>query len=154
MWKGHLHAIYIASQPGEKLEPIAEVRAVPGKGLEGDRYFGKDTGKPGNSREVTLIEMEALEALERDHQLQFDLGDSRRNLITRGVPLNHLVGKRFQVGEVILRGVRLCEPCSHLAELTQPEALPALIHRGGLRAKILAEGILRTGDPISELSEP
>jgi MOSC domain-containing protein YiiM len=132
---------------------VNAVHAVPGKGLEGDRYFnqaGALSEKHGPGREVTLIEIEALEALKRDHEIELDPADSRRNIVTRGVPLNDLVGREFRVGEVTLRGISLCEPCSHLARLTQPGVLPGLVHRGGLRAQILTDGMIRVGDVVEE----
>lgn len=153
MWKGAVAAIYIAPAAGQPMVAVSEVRAVPGKGLEGDRYFsqaGFYSDRPGPFREVTLIEIEAIEALRRDHQIELEPGDSRRNIVTRGVPLNHLVGRGFRVGQVALRGIRLCEPCSHLENLTQPGVLPSLVHRGGLRAQILTEGMIRVGDSVDE----
>ncbi len=131
-----------------------EARAVPGKGLEGDRYFhatGYYSDKPGPDRELTLIEMEAIEALERDYDARMEAGDTRRNVVTRGVPLNHLVGRDFRVGEVQLRGLRLCEPCAHMAQLAHEKALPGLVHRGGLRAQIVKGGMIRVGDPVTEV---
>lgn len=151
MWEGVVAAIYIAPAAGQPMVAVGEVRAVPGKGLEGDRYFSQTgfySDRPGPSREVTLIEVEAIEALRRDHQIELEPGATRRNIITQGVPLNHLVSREFRVGEVTLRGIRLCEPCSHLESLTQPGVLPALVHRGGLRAQILTEGTIRTGDVV------
>ena len=137
---------------------VNEVHAVPGKGLEGDRYFrqvGTYSGRPGPAglppaREVTMIEIEAIEALKRDYGIELGLGDSRRNIVTRGVPLNHLVGREFHAGKVSLRGVRLCEPCAHLERLTHKELLRALVHKGGLRAQILTDGIIRVLDNIQE----
>ena len=146
-----LESIFIGPKIGEPMQSLNQVRAVPGKGLEGDRYYeqaGTFSKKPDPSREVTLIEIETLEALERDYGQRFDPGESRRNLVTRGVPLNHLVGKEFQVGSVKLRGMRLCEPCTHLEKLAQKGVRPGLVHRGGLRAQILTEGVLSVGDPI------
>ena len=87
----------------------------------------------------------------RDNEMQIAPGDARRNVVTRGVALNHLVGREFRVGGVRLRGVRLCEPCSHLEGLTRPGVLDGLVHRGGLRAQILTEGEIRVGDPIEPL---
>jgi MOSC domain-containing protein YiiM len=133
------------------MSAVDEVRAVPGKGLQGDRYFlstGTYSDKPEPSREVTLIESEALEALSRDYKLDLPPGASRRNITTRGVALNHLIGQEFQVGEVKLRGIRLCEPCNHLEEVTGLEVRPGLVHRGGLRCQILSEGAVRVGDVI------
>jgi MOSC domain-containing protein YiiM len=132
---------------------VKEVRAIPGKGLEGDRYFtqtGTYSKKPRPDREVTLIEIEAVEALKRDLGIELDAGASRRNIVTRGVPLNHLVGHEFRVGDVTVRGLRLCEPCAHLERLSHPGVREALIHRGGLRAQILTDGTIRVGDSIHE----
>ena len=97
---------------------------------------------------MTLVESEAVEALARDYNVTIKEGEARRNLVTRGIALNHLVGKDFLVGEVRLRGIRLCEPCGHLEKLTVPGIEKGLIHRGGLRAQIVTEGVLRTGDSI------
>lgn len=130
---------------------ISSARLHIGRGIEGDRYFrhtGTYSHKPNPGREVTLIEIEAIDALKRDYGIDLNPGDARRNIVTRGVALNHLVGETFQVGEVILHGVGLCEPCSHLAKLTQKEILPALVHRGGLRAQIIRDGIVRVGDKV------
>lgn len=135
--------------------PLAEVRAVPGRGLEGDRYFSK-TGTysrhEGADRQITLIEVEALEALERDYRIALEPGESRRNVATRGVAVNHLVGRRFRIGEVRLRGLRLCEPCSHMERLSGKPVRSGLVHRGGLRAEILTEGVIRVGDPVERES--
>lgn len=158
MWKGFVVGVYIASAATEPMLSVDEVHAVPGKGLEGDRYFrqvGTYSGKPGPgglppAREVTMIEIEIIEALKREAGIELGLGDSRRNIITRGVPLNHLIDREFQVGKVALRGVRLCEPCAHLDRLARKELLRALIHRGGLRAQILTEGVIRVGDAVQE----
>ena len=133
------------------MESVPEVRAVPGKGLEGDRYFrgeGSFSKIPGGGREVTLVASEVLSLLEREHGIRLDPAETRRNLITSGVTLNDLVGKVFQVGGVRMRGVRLAEPCDHLERLTQPGVLKGLVHRAGLRADILDEGVLRVGDEI------
>lgn len=127
------------------------MRAIAGRGLEGDRYFnqvGTYSNRPGTGREVTLIEIEAIEALKRDYDIGLRPGESRRNIVTRGVPLNHLLGREFKVGEVRLRGARLCEPCSHLQKLTQQGVMRGLIHRGGLRAEILTGGVIRVDDVI------
>src|SRR5690242_8325987 len=132
------------------MEQVLEARAVAGRGIEGDRYF-MGTGTYSNSRtvsrDITLIEIETIEALERKGIL-LDPGNARRNIVTRSVPLNHLVGCTFVVGEVRLRGTRLCEPCSHLERLTQQGVLKELIHRGGLRADIVDGGTIRVGDIV------
>jgi len=153
MWSGKLISIYIAPAAVAATQSLEEARVVAGKGLEGDRYFlgqGTFSNNPGSGRHVTLIESEALEALERDSGPHLAPGAHRRNLVTRGVPLNHLVNRDFRVGEVVLRGLRLCEPCEHLETLTQPGTKMALLHRAGLRADIVQEGIIRVGDTIEE----
>lgn len=148
-WKGHVISIFVRSKPNEPVLEMDEVLAVPGKCLKEDYYFSGRTSKVHNPwRELTLIEKEALSAVEKEHKVSLNPGESRRNIITENVPLNHLVGKEFQVGEVTLKGMRLCEPCLHLKELTQKEVLPALIHRGGLRAQLLTKGNIRAGDPV------
>ena len=152
MFEGTVVSIYIAEGPGAEMLPVTEVNAVPGKGLEGDRYF-KNEGtfsKPEPDRELTLIESEAIDSFKTELNLDFDLGASRRNVVTRGVPLNHLVGREFQVGAIRVRGLRLCEPCSHLAKLSDKRVLPGLVHRAGLRAQILTAGVIRPGDLICE----
>ena len=153
MFIGRIVSIHIASAASAPTQSLDVAQAIPGKGLKGDRYFqenGTYSNRPGPDREITLIEIEAIEALENELQIKLNPGDTRRNLITRGVALNHLVGKEFLVGDVRLKGIRLCEPCSHLASLTQPDVLPALIHRGGLRAQILTKGFIQVGDIIKE----
>lgn len=160
MWQGSVVSIHIASEASAPMEAVQEVRAVPGRGLEGDRYFhgrGSYSGKASlGGREVTLVEVESVEALFQGavnadgHTLGIKLtpAETRRNIATSGVPLNHLVDREFWVGDVLLRGTRLCEPCRHLEDLTQKGVLAGLIHRGGLRARILSEGTLRVGDVV------
>ncbi len=151
MFEGTVDSIYIAPVASEPTVSVEQARAVPGKGLEGDRYFNREgtySDRHGPDREVTLIEIETIQALERDYKLKLSPGDARRNIVTRNVPLNHLVGREFQVGEVTLRGIRLNEPCNHLASLTDDKVKQDLVHRGGLRAQIITEGVLRPGDTI------
>lgn len=148
---GAVVSIHLIPTAGGRAAAVPQARARPGRGLEGDRYglgVGSYSNKPGPSRELTLIEIEALEGLKRDDGLELSGGDSRRNVVTRGVALNHLVDREFFVGEVKAKGIRLCEPCARLAELTDPKAHPGLIHRGGLRAQILTEGVIRVGDAV------
>lgn len=153
-WKGVVVSIHVAGGAGEPMRPVGEARAVAGRGLEGDRYFegrGFYSDHPGPEREVTLIEEESIEALARDHGLRLEPGETRRNITTRGVPLNHLVGRRFRVGRAILRGVELCEPCKRLVDVTQKRSLlPTLVHRGGLHAQVLEGGGIREGDEVGE----
>lgn len=151
MFQGELIGIYVADRKCDDLQPVARAEAVPGRGVSGDRYFKKDgtySTKDGPDREVTLIEIEALEGLRREHEVTLEPHQTRRNLVTRGVPLNHLVGKEFTVGDVVLRGIRLCEPCGHLEKLTIAGVNKGLTHRGGLRAQVVCGGVLRTGDIV------
>jgi MOSC domain-containing protein YiiM len=97
---------------------------------------------------VTLIELEAVRAAAEEAGVELDPSGPRRNLVTRGVPLNHLIGRDFRIGEVVLRGVRPCHPCSRLGRFTSTEVKRALVHRGGLRADIVRDGLVRLGDVI------
>jgi MOSC domain-containing protein YiiM len=151
MFSGTVVAIHIAPVAEAPMESLAEVRAIPGRGLEGDRYFQKQGTfwKADPDVEVTLIESEAFDGLRRETDLDLDPSAGRRNIVTRGVALNHLVDREFQIGEVRLRGLRLCEPCRHLQKVSgKPGILGAMIHRGGLRAQILSEGTVKVGDPV------
>jgi MOSC domain-containing protein YiiM len=160
MWEGTVISIHIAPGASAPMQSITEVRAFPGRGLEGDRYFAgtgfySKTSSHGG-REVTLIEIETVEALFHGVPdaagerlgMKLTAADTRRNIATSGVPLNHLVDHEFRVGAVLMRGTRLCEPCKHLEDLTQHGVMSGLIHRGGLRAQILSEGVIRIGDAI------
>lgn len=150
--EGRVVSIHIAPKGGAPTRSVDSVRAVVGKGLEGDRYFafsGTFSKKGGPEREVTLIESEAVEAAARDLDLKVDAGAIRRNLVTRGVALNHLVGREFRVGAARLKGIRLGEPCDHMEALSGvPGIRKALVHRGGLRAEILEGGLVRVGDIV------
>jgi MOSC domain-containing protein YiiM len=159
-WRGTLLHIHIAEAASYEMEELAEANCVAGRGIEGDRYFtGKGTYSPkADVREVTLIEQEVLDALARnDPPLQGGAitlrpEDHRRNLTVRGVPLNHLVGRRFRVGEVILRGGRLNFPCKYLEELLNLPVYLALYNRSGLNCSIERGGIIRPGDVVELLS--
>jgi MOSC domain-containing protein YiiM len=144
--------ILTAESPESEMRPRTEVRAVPGQGLEGDRYFsGTGTFSPERQKpdfEITFIEQENIEAFARESGLPFTSLHARRNIVTEGVSLNDLAGKEFYVGEVRIRGIRLCEPCTYLAKISFPETLKGLVHKGGLRAQILSEGLIRVGDAI------
>lgn len=154
MRNGTVLSIHIAAGATDPTQSVSEARVVKGRGLEGDRYFhgrGTWSSHPGTGRQITLIESEALEALERESGIVLAPGASRRNVVTRGVPLNHLVDRQFRVGQALLRGIRLCEPCKHLEDLNRPGVCSALQHRGGLRADILQEGIIRVGGQVEEV---
>jgi MOSC domain-containing protein YiiM len=144
---GRVEAIYIGAEHGELPHEVESVRAIAGKGLEGNRYF--DEGRPDSA--LTLIEAEALEALEAEHGIELDGASTRRNVLTRGVRLNDLVGERFRVGALECRGIELCEPCLHLQSMTKPGIIDGLVHRAGLNAEILVGGVLRPGDLVEPI---
>lgn len=147
---GKVHSIHIASAAKAPMQVLDRVLVVPGVGLEGDRYALQQGTffKPEPDFELTLIEVEALEALKRDYEIELAPGDTRRNLVTFGVALNHLVGREFQIGEVKIRGIRLCEPCSHLQAVVGKPMIKGLRHRGGLRAQILSHGTISVNDRV------
>lgn len=157
MWQGSVASLHVAPEAGAPMRSLTEAHAVPGRGLEGDRYTrgsGYYSSKPSQGgREVTLIEIEAVEAVSAERSIKLAAAETRRNIATSGVPLNHLVDREFLVGSVRLKGVRLCESCGHLEELTRPGVMGGLVHRGGLRAQILTDGVIRVGDVILPGSE-
>jgi MOSC domain-containing protein YiiM len=152
--EGHVEAIFIGPVESGPLGEVPEVVCEAGRGLVGDRNYRENPPPDEEAgRDITLIEAEALEALRAEHGIELGPGESRRQIQTRGIRLNPLVGKRFLVGEVECVGVELCEPCTHLQSLTPPGVLRGLVHRGGLRADILSGGTIRPGDPIREVSD-
>lgn len=144
MFSGCVLYIFIALESGAPMESVNEVKAFSVKGLEGDRFFHKPS--QGN---VTLFEMETLEAIKRDYNIELTSEEMRRNLIVRDVPLNHLVGKEFKVGNVCLKGIKLSEPCGYLEKKTGKPVSKALIHRGGLEAEVVIDGIIKNGDIVT-----
>ena len=150
---GEVVGLFIAPEAGAPMRAVPEVEAVAGRGLRGDRYFRREgtfSRRPDVEQQVTLFEVEVLEELEREVGLRLAPAETRRNVLTRGVPLPTLVGRVFRVGEARLEGVRICEPCKHLMRLAglDERALPALIHRAGLRARIVRSGRIRVGDVV------
>jgi MOSC domain-containing protein YiiM len=149
---GKVVAIYIAPAQGEPTIYVEQAHLVPGMGIEGDRYYnqalksGKDS-KPGHA--LTLVEMEAIEAICQQDGIPLTPDQTRRNIVTCGISLNHLVGHVFTIGATQVRGVKLCEPCSYLAGRTDPRILSAMTNRGGLRAEIISEGIINLNDIIT-----
>ncbi|MDQ6694960.1 MAG: MOSC domain-containing protein [Chloroflexota bacterium] len=149
MIRGTVLSIWIAPTADSPIVHVESAWAVPGRGLQGDRYFhgtGTWTGWPDS--ELTLIEWEAIQDIEREHDICLEPGDLRRNVVTRGVSLLDLVGRRFRLGALLVYGVRPCDPCRHIESVTQPGVLKALSGRGGLRARILEEGLLEVGSSV------
>jgi MOSC domain-containing protein YiiM len=154
--RGSVLSIHIALAGSAPVVSVSEIQAIAGKGLEGDRYYlktGTYSKTPGSGREVTLIEVEAIEGLRREYGTDIDAAQARRNIVTRGIALNHFIDREFAVGEAVFRGTRLCEPCAHLEKLTVKGVRRGLIHRGGLRADVVRGGIIRVGDVIGAESE-
>ena len=160
---GRLLGIHIAPVASVAMEEVAAANFVAGRGIEGDRYFlgtGTYSGSgKADFREVTLFEMEVLEALARNDPplqsspIKLRAADHRRNLTIRGVPLNHLVGHRFSVGEAILFGGRLNSPCKYLEKLLGLPVYLPLYNRSGLNCRIEKGGIVRRGDPVEPLDD-
>jgi MOSC domain-containing protein YiiM len=154
--RGHVEAIFVAPQAGAPMRRLEEACAIAGRGIEGDRYsLGRGTFSVagGRGNEITLIAGEVLDALALPDDRPLFGEDARRNLVTRGIDVNALVGRRFRIGELELIGRRLCEPCAHLQRLTRPGVLRALVGCGGLRADLLSTGTLRIGDAISTIED-
>ena len=148
---GRIELIAIAPAKESPLQLMDMARAIAGRGLEGDRYAdgaGTFSNPSGLGYELTLVEAEQLDALELPPGRRLRYEEARRNLVTRGIDLNALVGRRFAVGEAECIGRRLCEPCAHLQRLTERGVLRGLVHRGGLRADILRGGRIAVGDEI------
>ena len=158
MAEGRIESIHIAAAAGSPMQSKVEVSVTAGAGIDGDRYaaqVGKFSDKPKSGRQITFIEAEAIEALATELGITLQAGETRRNVVTRGVPLNHLVGREFEAGSVRFRGTELCEPCQYLTELTgKPGILPGLTHRGGLRAEVLQGGLLSLGDTCLLYTSP
>jgi MOSC domain-containing protein YiiM len=156
-WRGgQLLHIHIAPAASIKMQELAEANFVAGRGIEDDRYFlgtGTYSAKP-DYREVTVFEMEVLEALARNDPplqsgpIKIGSNDHRRNLTVAGVPLNHLVGQRFRVGDAVLFGGRLNFPCKYLEKLLGLPVYLPLYNRSGLNCRIEKGGIVRQGDPV------
>ncbi|MCR8724059.1 MOSC domain-containing protein [Frigidibacter sp. ROC022] len=150
MWHGSLLAIHTTTEARAPMRRQESARLLAGQGIEGDRYVlgtGTYSSIP-DIREVTLIESESLAALKRDHDIDLSPDEHRRNLTTEGVPLNHLVGRRFRVGSVVLEGGRLNVPCRLLELVTGKKVYEPLIHRSGLNCRIIEGGDIRPGDRI------
>jgi MOSC domain-containing protein YiiM len=155
MSSGRVEYIHTAPAEGAPLVSHDRIRATAGVGLEGDRYAAPEghSKKLSDDRQITLIEAEAVEGVAAQG-IHLEPGETRRNVTTRGISLNDLVGRRFRVGEVELEGVKLCEPCQHISDLTGKPLIKAMVHRAGLRALILTSGEIHVGDEVEALDEP
>ncbi|MDQ3879970.1 MAG: MOSC domain-containing protein [Chloroflexota bacterium] len=149
---GRVEAIHIAPERALPMVLVSSVAALAGRGLDGDRYARKagtySRGRLQAGRELTLIAAEALDAMAAESGVSLSPAESRRNVLTRGITLEELVGKRFRIGPVLCFGEARCPPCGHLERLTRPGIVEALGDRGGLRADILESGTIRVGDEV------
>jgi MOSC domain-containing protein YiiM len=150
---GKVVAIVTTSEAGTPLRSVTEASLESGKGLVGDRYYersGTFSAKLTDSGdwELTLIESEEIHRFNEAHGLTLAPASFRRNIITSGIRLNDLVGRRFHVGSAILEGMRLCEPCAHLGGLIGPAVVKGMVHRAGLRACIITGSSVRVGDEV------
>lgn len=150
---GRVEALALAEVATGPMRLVETALALADRGLAGDRYAAKaGTFTPANGSgtgyDLTLVQAEFLDDLALDHDRRLGYAEARRNVVTRGIDLNALVGRRFRIGDVECLGQRLCEPCAHLERLTTTGVLRGLIHRGGLRADIVTDGSLEVGAGI------
>jgi MOSC domain-containing protein YiiM len=150
-WRGliaHLHRCASASAPMEACESLT---LIAGEGVSGDRYrlgTGTYSSKPEPGRQITLFELESLEAIARDFLIALAAHEHRRNVTVQGVPLNHLVGRRFRLGPALLEATRLSVPCRYIEDLLGKPVFKPMVHRSGLNCIILEGGVVRIGDPV------
>jgi len=152
-WRGIVRGLHRTPRAFLPMGSFPELTLVAGRGVEGDRYMiGNEAGfyshKPEEGRQVTLFEIETLEALARDKKITMLPEEHRRNVTVEGVPLNHLVGRRFWLGETLLEATRLSTPCRHIEEILGKAVFDPMINRAGLNCRILQGGVVRLGDAV------
>jgi len=152
---GKVVAIVTTSVAGAPLQPVTAASLESGKGLVGDRYYAhggsfSEKLKDSDDWEITLIESEEIQRFNESQGLSLSPASFRRNIVTSGIRLNELVGRRFRVGSAVLEGIRLCEPCAHLGKLIGPAVVKGMVHRAGLRARIITGSIVRVGEDVEE----
>ena len=153
MTKAQVIGIFVSERATELPVSVKQVLAVANRGLQNDRYLLRigtysNTNPKNTGRELTLIEQESLDHAKTEYGITLSGAEARRNILTKNVNLNELVGRQFRIGTVWIEGIRLCHPCAHLDKLTRKHALQALKNRGGLRANILTDGIISVGDQV------
>jgi len=152
-WTGVVRFLHKTPRAFLPMRSFPELMLIAGRGIDGDRYMiGQEAGfyshKPEEGRQVTLFELETLEALRRDHGIELKPEEHRRNVTVEGVPLNHLVGRRFRLGEALLEATRLSTPCRHIEEILGKAVFDPLINRSGLNCRIIEGGVVRVGDVV------
>ena len=152
---GSVEAIYIAAQSGLPMQSVAQVAGAAGRGLLGDRHCRPADAPPlapqDRVPDVSLVEAEVLQSLRDEHGIDLLPDETRRNIVTRGVRLHELIGRSFHLGDLVCEGVEVCEPCIHVQQRVGKPILRPLVHRGGLRARILSSGTVRVGDLIQAI---
>lgn len=149
-----IQGIFVAKKAKQAQIEIEAVKVDAGKGIVGDRYYGK---KGNDGPNITFVALEEIHAFNENFEQRITLSDTRRNVVTYGVSLNDLVGKRFRIGDAEFYGVELCEPCALLGkrlateEMSAAQVVKAWLHKGGLRADVVRSGVLRVGMPIEQL---
>jgi MOSC domain-containing protein YiiM len=151
VWQGGVVGIFVAPESAAEMVSLPEVRAFADRGLEGDRFFRDSWNAVNRSdKAASLVEDEVLQAAAKELGVDSIAAKTRRNIVTRGVPLLELLHREFTLGGVRMRGIRLFEPCGHLVKVSKlPGIFKALDHRSGLKAAILSDGMIRVGDPIT-----
>jgi MOSC domain-containing protein YiiM len=153
-WTGTLLSIHITPAKSQPMQRLDTARLIEGQGIEGDRYAlgtGTYSIKPGEDRQVTLIEREMLDRVAADDGHEITVDEHRRNLTVEGAPLQHLVGHRFRVGETVLEGVRINQPCKYLNLMLKRDVYMPLWNRSGLNAKVITGGMIRPGDRLEAI---
>jgi MOSC domain-containing protein YiiM len=151
-WIGVVTHLHFCANASEKMQAPDRLALIAGQGIEGDRYLrgtGTYSPKPEPGRQVTLFEIETLEAIARDHGIVLAPHEHRRNVTVRGVALNHLVGRRFRLGPCLLEATRLSVPCRYLEDLLGRPVFKPMINRSGLNCRILEGGVVRIGDAVT-----
>ena len=156
---GKVVAIVTTSVAGAPLRSVEQATLESGRGLVGDRYYGhsgtfSEKLKDGADWELTLIESEEIQRFNESQGLSLPPASFRRNIVTSGIRLNDLAGRRFRIGSAVVEGIRLCEPCAHLGKLVDPAVVKGMVHRAGLRARIVTGSVVHIGDDVEAMRDP
>lgn len=144
---GRVKALVTGAENRQELNYVSSVEVRAAQGIKGDRYFQAVPGREAK-RDLTLIEVEAIDRLAREFEIKLEWKDTRRNIVTEGVRLEDLIGLRFNIGDVVCLGVEPCPPCAHLERLTQPGVVRGLARSGGIRAAVIYDGAISVDDGI------
>lgn len=153
-WQGKITSLHLTQRASQPMQSVEQLKLIAGVGIEGDRYSNEQgyySDRPEPGRQITLFEIETLEALKRDHDVVLEANEHRRNITVTNTPLNHLVGLRFKVGDCLLEATRLSTPCKHIEDVTGKTISRWLINRSGLNCIIVEGGDIRVGDEVLPL---